>query len=316
MDLLFAMKVFTRVVETGSFTRAADALQLPPPTVSRTVQSLEAHFGTRLLNRTTRRLSITEDGNVCYERCVRLLDDVQDLEETVSQAKRSPKGRIKVNLPALMARSIVIPALPAFFAAYPEIEVEMGLTDRQVDIVEEGVDCVIRTGELGDSGLIARRIGQFSGTTCAAPSYLEKYGEPRTLEELQAHIGVNYVSSNSGRVRGWDFYVNGKVELVYMKSLISVNDADSYVTCGLAGLGIMKGSRYSLMEHIASGALREILTDYPPVPRPISLMYSPNRHLPRKVRVFIDWIVELFRSLPELQVKAAAVSSISSVSSG
>ena len=301
MDVFGAMKVFVRVVESGSFTKAADVLQLPPPSVSRTVQVLEEHLGTRLLNRTTRRISITEDGQIYYERCVKVLGDVDDMEASLSSAKISPRGKIKVSLPALMANTIVIPALPEFLNAYPEIEVEMALTDRQIDIVEEGVDCVIRVGELADSGLIAKRIGSFTGLIVAAPSYLKKYGVPTTLDDLKNHIAVNYVSGTSGRVQAWDFMVDGKIESIYMKGQVALSDANCYLACGIAGLGIMKGSHYSLDRYIQSGELCEILKDCLSPSRPVSILYPPNRHLSRKLRLFIDWITDVYRRVPALQ---------------
>jgi LysR family transcriptional regulator for bpeEF and oprC len=229
---------------------------------------------------------------------VRVLAEVDEMEAELTHAKLSPKGRLKVNMPSLIAKTMIIPHLPEFFERYPEIEIEMGLSDRQVDIVEEGVDCVIRTGELEDSGLVARRIGNMPRMTCAAPSYIEKYGVPTTLEELRDHIAVNYVSSNTGRVRTWDFLVDGQVETIEMAGMIAVNDVDAFVTCGLNGLGLLKGAVYSLMPYVRSGALCEILKDYPSPPRPISIMYPANRNLPRKVRVFADWVADVFAREP------------------
>jgi LysR family transcriptional regulator, regulator for bpeEF and oprC len=301
MDRFTAMKVFTRVVESRSFVKAGESLQLATPQISRTVQALEAHLGARLLNRTTRSISLTEDGEAYYERCIRVLADVDEMEAELTHAKLNPKGKVKVNLPSLIAKTVVIPALPEFFALYPEVQVEMGLSDRQVDIIEEGVDCVIRTGELEDSGLVARRIGNLPRATCAAPSYLEKYGEPKTLDDLREHVAVNYVSSNTGRVRSWDFLVDGRIETLHMRSVVAVNEVDSYVTCGLHGLGIVKGALFPFVPYIKTGALREILKDYPSPPRPISIMYPRNRHLPRKVRVFADWIADLFGRAPLMQ---------------
>ncbi|GLU35592.1 LysR family transcriptional regulator [Trinickia caryophylli] len=306
MDRFIAMKVFTRVVESRSFVKAGESLQLATPQVSRMVQSLEAHLGARLLNRTTRSISLTEDGEAYYERCLRVLAEVDEMEAELTNAKLNPSGKLKVNLPSLLAKTTIIPALPEFFAAYPDIQIEMGLSDRQVDIIEEGVDCVIRTGDLEDSGLVARRIGLLPRVTCAAPAYLEKYGEPETLEDLGEHIAVNYVSSNTGRIRTWDFLVDGKIESIDMRSMIAVNDVDAYVTCGLYGLGILKGALHPLSPYLQSGALRQILKDYPSPPRPVSIMYARNRHLPRKVRLFADWVADVFARSPLTQPVAAA----------
>lgn len=301
MDKLFAMKVFTRVVDSGSFVKAADMLQLPPPNVSRVVQALEQDLGVKLLNRTTRRIGLTEDGSHYYTRCLTLLNDIEDMEASLSSAKLSPKGKLKINLPASLGNRVVIPALPEFHAAYPEIELEMGLTDREIDIVEEGVDCVLRVGILEDSGLIARQIGLISIATAGAPGYLRKYGVPQTLEDLQHHIGVNYVSASTGRVRSWEFQVDGQPLALQMKSATSVNDAESYVRCGVAGLGLVKGSRLLMGPHFDSGELEEVLHAYRSPARPISILYAPNRHLTRKVRIFIDWLADLFMRDPRLQ---------------
>lgn len=301
MDRFAAMKVFTRVVESRSFVKAGESLQLATPQVSRMVQALEAHLGARLLNRTTRSISVTEDGEAYYERCIRVLAEVDEMEAELTHAKLSPKGKLKVNLPSLIAKTMIVPVLPEFFALYPDIQIEMGLSDRQVDVIEEGVDCVIRTGDLEDSGLVARRLGNIPRVTCAAPSYLEKYGEPKTLDELREHIAVNYVSSNTGRVRGWDFLVDDAVETIDMRSMIAVNEVDAYVTCGLYGLGLLKGPVFPLAPYIETGALRQILKDYPSPARPVSIMYPRNRHLPRKVRVFSDWVVDVFARMTLLQ---------------
>jgi LysR family transcriptional regulator for bpeEF and oprC len=301
MDRFIAMKVFARVVEAGSFSKAADALRLPPASVSRTLQALEAHLGARLINRTTRSISITEDGEAYYERCVRVLGEIDDMESSLSHSKLSPKGNVKVSLPAAMAKSTIIPAMPGFLDSYPDIGVELYLTDRQVDIVEEGVDCVIRVGAVGDVGLVAKRIGCYSQITCASPAYLDKYGEPKTLDDLENHLVVGYVMNNSGRVRNWEFDAEGEIRTFAPKNRIAVNDGDSYFACGLAGLGLIQGSSYTLAPYLESGALRQVLADYPSAPRVVSVLYAANRHQPRRVRVFIDWVAELYARLPAFQ---------------
>ncbi|MDR5743724.1 LysR family transcriptional regulator [Caballeronia sp. LZ029] len=302
MDRFLAMKVFARVVEAGSFSKAADALRLPPASVSRTLQALEAHLGARLINRTTRSISITEDGEAYYERCVRVLGEVDDMEASLSHSKLSPKGNVKVSLPTVMAKNTIIPALPEFFAAYPDIGVELLLTDRQVDLVEEAVDCVVRVGAVGDVGLIAKRVGAYTQITCASPGYIEKHGEPVSLDDLEQHLAVGYVLNNSGRVRNWEFVVDGETRIVAMKHKIAVNDGDSYIAAGVTGLGLIQSSSYTLDPLIRSGALREVLKEYPSYPRVVSVLYASNRHQPRRVRVFIDWVAELYGRLPSFQV--------------
>ncbi|GJH18251.1 LysR family transcriptional regulator [Caballeronia novacaledonica] len=309
MDRFLAMKVFARVVEAGSFSKAADALRLPPASVSRTLQALEAHLGARLINRTTRSISITEDGEAYYERCVRVLGEVDDMEASLSHSKLSPKGNVKVSLPTVMAKNTIIPALPEFFAAYPDIGVELLLTDRQVDLVEEAVDCVVRVGAVGDVGLVAKRVGAYTQITCASPGYIEKHGEPVSLDDLEQHLAVGYVLNNSGRVRNWEFVVDGETRIVAMKHKIAVNDGDSYIAAGVTGLGLIQSSSYTLDPLIRSGALREVLKEYPSYPRVVSVLYASNRHQPRRVRVFIDWVAELYGRLPSFQVSGKPNSS-------
>jgi LysR family transcriptional regulator for bpeEF and oprC len=304
MDRFLAMKVFVRVVESGSFSKAADALHLPPASVSRTLQALEAHLGARLLNRTTRSISITEDGEAYFDRCVRVLGEVDDMEASLSHSKLSPKGNVKVSLPQVMAKSTVIPALPEFFAAYPDIGVELLLTDRQVDLVEDAVDCVVRVGaigDIGDIGLVAKRIGAYTQITCASPGYIEQYGEPQTLDDLDQHLAVGYVMNKSGRVRNWEFVVDGETRSIALKHKIAVNDADSYIASGLAGLGLIQSSSYTLDPYLRSGTLRRVLAEYPTHPRVVSVLYAANRHQPRRVRVFIDWVADLYSRLPIFQ---------------
>ena len=301
MDKLLAMKVFIRVVDSGSFVKAADMLQLPPPNVSRVVQALELDLGVKLLNRTTRRVGLTEDGALYYASCVTVLGDIEEMESSLSSAKLSPKGKIKINMPTSLGKDIVIPALAGFYHIYPDIEIEMGLTDREIDIIEEGVDCVLRAGVLEDSGLIARPIGAIAIAAAAAPDYLRKHGVPLIPDDLHRHVGVNYVSASTGRVRPWIFMVDGEVRSIQMKGVISVNDVGSYVNCGVAGLGLIKGPRYLMAPHFDSGTLQEVLREYRSAARPISIMYPPNRHLTRKVRLFIDWLDGLFKSNPDMQ---------------
>lgn len=294
MDRLFAMKVFVRVVESGSFSKAAAALDMPGPTVSRHVQSLEAHLGTRLLARTTRRVTVTDDGLAYYDRCVQVLGEIDDMEADLGKARDTPTGRIRVSLPTAVAKHIVIPALPEFVDAYPDVRIDLVMSDRPVDLAGEGFDCAIRVGKLHNEGVVNKRVGEVWNMVCAAPDYLERHGEPKTLADLKHHIGINYISQATGRVLPWDFLVDGEPYPVQMKSVLTVNDADAYISCGLAGLGIVSGSSYILHAHTASGELRQILTRYNVKPRPINIIYAPNRHLPRKTRLFIDWFVDVY----------------------
>ena len=300
MDRLQAMQVFTRVVDTNSFTRAAETLDLPRASVTTIIQNLEAFLGTRLMHRTTRRLSLTPDGAAYYERCVRILADVEETEASFQSGNKKPHGKLRIDMPGSIGRLLVIPSLCEFHTRYPDIDLQLGLTDRPVDLLQEGVDCVVRVGALQDSSLVARRIGLFEGVTCAAPDYIERAGMPTSLEDLENHKAVNYFSSRTGRTLDWAFMVDGKEVEVKMKSIVSVNDADAYVTCGLEGFGLIQPALFMVLPHLRSGQLVEVLPELKPLPMPISAVYPHSRHLSPKVRVFVDWIAELFDRCPLL----------------
>ncbi|ANB76630.1 LysR family transcriptional regulator [Paraburkholderia phytofirmans] len=300
MDRLQAMQVFTRVVDTNSFTRAAETLDLPRASVTTIIQNLEAFLGTRLMHRTTRRLSLTPDGAAYYERCVRILADVEETEASFQSGNKKPHGKLRIDMPGSIGRLLVIPSLCEFHTRYPDIDLQLGLTDRPVDLLQEGVDCVVRVGALQDSSLVARRIGLFEGVTCAAPGYIERAGMPASLDDLDNHKAVNYFSSRTGRTIDWAFMVDGKEIEVKMKGIVSVNDADAYVTCGLEGFGLIQPALFMVLPHLRSGQLVEVLPELKPLPMPISAVYPHSRHLSPKVRVFVDWIAELFDRCPLL----------------
>jgi LysR family transcriptional regulator, regulator for bpeEF and oprC len=300
MDRLQAMQVFTRVVDTNSFTRAAETLDLPRASVTTIIQNLEAFLGTRLMHRTTRRLSLTPDGAAYYERCVRILADVEETEASFQSGNKKPHGKLRIDMPGSIGRLLVIPSLCEFHTRYPDIDLQLGLSDRPVDLLQEGVDCVVRVGALQDSSLVARRIGLFEGVTCAAPDYIERAGMPTSLEDLDNHKAVNYFSSRTGRTIDWAFMVDGKEIEVKMKGIVSVNDADAYVTCGLEGFGLIQPALFMVLPHLRSGQLVEVLPELKPLPMPISAVYPHSRHLSPKVRVFVDWIAELFDRCPLL----------------
>lgn len=301
MDRFQAMQVFTRVVDTNSFSLAADSLGLPRATVTTTIQNLEKRLQVRLLNRTTRKLSLTPDGAAYYDRCVRILADMADIEDSfATDAERGPRGRLRIDVPPSIGRDILVPYLCEFRSRYPDIELVIGMSDRPVDLVGEAVDCAIRVGELKDSSLIARRIGTFQGVTCAAPYYLEKYGVPHTLDDLRQHRAVNFFSSRTGRNIDWDFVVDGEIVEVRMNSMVSVNDGDAYIACGVKGFGLIQAPRFMVLPHLEAGRLVEVLPQWTPSPMPISAVYLQNRHLSPKVRAFVDWAAELFGSCPLL----------------
>lgn len=301
MDKLHAMRVFVRVVEANSFSKAADTLGLPRASVTTTIQNLEASLGVRLLQRTTRRLNLTLDGAAYLEGANRILSELEELESTFTTASKMPRGRLRVDMPGAIGRLVIIPSIHEFHQQYPEIDVMIGLSDRPIDLIQEGVDCVIRLGRLEDSSLVARRIGAMQQVTCASPEYLAARGAPQTIADLENHVAVNYFGSRTGRTVNMCFQRDGETVEVPMKGVVSVNDADAYVTCGLEGLGLFQPGRFMVLPHLRSGALREVLRDWRPPLKPISAVYPQNRHLSPKVRVFVDWLVELFERCPLLQ---------------
>jgi LysR family transcriptional regulator for bpeEF and oprC len=300
MDRLQAMKVFTRVVETNSFSRAADTLDLPRASVTVIVQQLEAHLKTRLLQRTTRRLNLTPDGAAYYERCVRILADIEETENAFATGSRGPRGKLRVDMPGAIGKLIVMPQVDAFHARYPDVELMLGFGDRPVDLIQDGVDCVIRVGTLQDSSLVARRIGVFQGVTVATPDYLERHGTPKTIEDLEQHVAVNYFRSSTGRLMDKTFVVDGEPVEVKMRGSIAVNDAEAYVATGLKGVGLIQAPRFMALPYLQSGELVEVLSQWKPLPLPISAVYPHSRHLSPAVRAFVDWVAELFERCPLL----------------
>jgi LysR family transcriptional regulator for bpeEF and oprC len=305
MNKLQAMEVFVQVVDAGSFTRAAEMMQLPKATVSTLVQSLESALSTKLLHRTTRQVTVTTDGAAYYERCLRILSDVRDAEESLSRTRLSPSGRLRVDAPTGLSSEILVPALPAFFERYPDIMLELGSSDRPVDLVEEGVDCAVRGGELWDTSLIARRVGVVNFLTAASPGYLEKYGTPQHPRDLDRHRCVNYFSAKNGKTYDWDFTRGDERIDVPMRGVIALNDSNAYVEAGLAGLGIIQMTDYLVHKHMETGRMVQILPDWTSDPLPIHVVYPQNRHLSAKVRVFVEWVAELFAANPYMRMGAA-----------
>jgi LysR family transcriptional regulator, regulator for bpeEF and oprC len=296
MDKLAAMQAFVRVVEAGTFTRAADSMQLPKATVTRLVQTLESHLQTKLLNRTTRRVTVTADGAAYFDRATRLLGELDELESGMTRAKVSPRGRLRIDVPASLGQLLLIPNLPEFHARYPEIQIDLGVSDRPVDLMSENVDCVLRGGEITDQNLVARRIGEFHLILCAAPSYLQKYGAPRAPQDLEGerHQMVNYLSHRTGRPYSLTLEKGSEKVEVNARHVLAVNDSTAGLLAGLAGIGITYTATFQAYPHIKSGALVPVLLDWCAETIPLYVVYPPNRHLSNKVRVFVDWVVELF----------------------
>ncbi|MBV8654026.1 MAG: LysR family transcriptional regulator [Alphaproteobacteria bacterium] len=292
MDRFEAMRVFTRVADRRSFTLAAQDLGLPRSTVTDAVKRLEARLGVRLLQRTTRHVSPTLDGEAYYRRCLVLLADLEDAEAAFGGAK--PKGPLRVDVHGTLARHFLLPRLPDFLAEYPEIELYMSEGDRLVDLVREGIDCVLRVGDLRDGDMIARRVAMLEEITCAAPAYIDRFGMPKTVDALDGHRVVGFHSSATGSLMPLEFVVDGVVRNVRLPATVSVNGAESLVAAARLGLGLIQVPRYHLEADFARGTLVPVLAAFAPTPTPVSLLYPRNRQLSPRVRVFIDWLVRGF----------------------
>lgn len=292
MDKLDSMRLFTRVVELRSFTQAAQDLDLKRSTVTDAIKQLEQRLNVRLLQRTTRHVSATLDGEAYYQRCLRILADVEEAEMAFAGAR--PKGILRVDVHGTMARYFVLPGLADFLARYPDIEMVLSEGDRLVDLVREGIDCVIRAGELKDSDMAARSLGQLEEITCASPDYLQRRGTPTTLEQLGGHQMIGYRSTATGGLLPLVFNVEGKMRSVTLPTTLSVTGAESMKEAARRGLGIIQVPKYGLAEDLQNGALVQVLPQFPPGSMPVSLLYPRNRQLSPRVRVFIDWMVKEF----------------------
>lgn len=306
MDKFSAMQAFVRVVEAGTFTKAADSMHLPKTTVTRLIQDLEKELDTKLLHRTTRKVAVTVDGAAYYEQASRLLGEVHELESSMSRAKASPRGKVKVDIPSSLGLAVIIPALPDFYARYPDIQLELGVSDRPVDLIAENVDCVVRGGEIKDQSLVAWRIGEVHVTACASPAYLKRHGVPRHPRELEnGHHTIRYMSPRDGKLYALKMCKDGEVVEVEGRHQLAVNDANAGVVAGLSGLGVLLTLSFLVQDHIRNGALEPLFTGWRTEAKPVYVVYPPNRHLSKKVRVFVDWVAELFAKHELIQRKSA-----------
>jgi LysR family transcriptional regulator for bpeEF and oprC len=304
MDKLKAMEIFVRVVETGGITRAADSLGIPKATATTLVQRLEAALGVRLLNRTTRRMSVTPDGAAYYERCIDILGRVRETEEALTRRHGAPRGRLRVNVPTLMARSVFVPALAQFFARYPDIELALACSERRADLIEEGIDCAVWSGEIEESSLVARRVGFLYFATCAAPKYVAAHGKPRHPDDLQHHRCINRFSPRTGKISDWIFSKDGARVQISLPGGIALDDENSYVAAAEAGLGIGQIPAFVLKDAMERGSLDLVLGDWFPEPAPLYVVYPQRQHLSAKLRVFVDWVAELIRNHDGIQLRS------------
>ena len=295
MDRIDLFHIFSRVVECSSFTRAANTLGIPRSSVSAAVQELEGRIGARLLHRTTRKVTPTQDGIAFYDRCQRIIADVEDTENLFRQTAAQPSGKLRIDVPGRIGRLIIAPALPDFLDRYSQIDIDLGVTDRAVNLVEDGVDCVLRVGPLSDSGLVARPIGELPLINVASPAYLERYGTPQTPADLGGHHAVNYASPSSGRVEDWEWIEDGTLRTLPMRGRVTVNSAEACIACCLVGLGLIQIPAYDVRRHLEAGELVEVMADYRAEPMPMTLLYPYRQHLSRRLQVFADWLEMLLK---------------------
>jgi DNA-binding transcriptional LysR family regulator len=303
MDRLDVMRLYTRIVDRGSFTLAAQDLEVPRSTATQVIKELEIRLGVRLLQRTTRSVRSTLDGEAYYQRCVAILGEIEDAESAFRDAK--PRGLLRVDVHGTLARHFVLPALPTFLAEYPELQLQMSEGDRLIDLVREGIDCVLRVGDLQDGAMIGRRVAMLTEVTCASPGYLARHAVPATLGDLDGHIAVAFMSSATGAALPLEFTVEGVSRNLVLPATVTVAAAESYVAAARLGLGLIQVPYYHVAADLAAGTLVEILPQHRPSPTPVSLLYPHRRQLSLRVRVFIDWLAREFAKHPEVSITAA-----------
>jgi len=297
MDRLRAFEVFASVVAKGSFTKAADALDTSPANVTRYVNELETHLGTRLLNRSSRRISLTESGRALHERCTGILEDVAEAEALASATALRPRGRLRINAPVSFGIRYLADLWPEFMRRYPEIELDIDLIDRVVDMVEEGYDLVVRVSPQGSTAHVARKLATSRNVVCAAPSYLERHGTPKTPADLAAHDCIGYSYAATGDE--WHFTdKDGRPESVRVRSVLRTNNGDTMRGAAIAGRGIMRPAKFMVADDLKAGRLVAILTDHHLPDTDLLAIYPSRRHVSAKVRVMVDYLSASFKGTP------------------
>ncbi|EOY5049897.1 LysR family transcriptional regulator [Serratia marcescens] len=292
---LLAIRVFNRVVETGGFTRAADSLGMPKATVTKLIQSLEDHLQTKLFQRTTRSVSVTREGECYYQNTVKWLADLEQMEGCLTESQSSPQGVLRIDTGGGTARRLLLPALPDFLARYPQIQIDLSVGDRVIDLISDSTDCVIRSGPLADSSLIARRLFDLDWVSCATPAYLARHGTPRHPCDLeQSFPMVHYRHPVNDRIHPQRYVERGKEIAIQQRYPVSINEGNALLAASLAGLGIIQIYRFMAQPHLERGELISLLHDWQPPPEQMYVVYPSNRHLSGKLRAFIDWAVETF----------------------
>src|SRR3990167_1362319 len=301
MDQIQSIRVFARVVEAGTFTKAAESLNLPKGTVTKLVQHLEARLKVKLLNRTTRRVTVTPDGAAYYERTVRVLNDLDDIEASMTNAQASPSGRLRVDVGSSVAREIIIPALADFFRRFPDIQLDLGVSDRSVDLLADNVDCVLRGGELLDQSLVARRVANVSLIAVASPAYLRAHGTPTHPEQLEReHTMVNHFSTRNRRPYPNEFEKDGQTLKISGRYKLALNESNAVTAAVLAGLGVAQMASLTALPLIERGELVRGLSDWTCMTIPLYVGDPPHRPLSAKVRAFVEWVAELLARHPQM----------------
>lgn len=295
MDRLFCMQAFVRVVEHGAFGRAADDLGTSRASVTQAIGQLEKRLGVRLLNRTTRRLSLTDEGRSYYDDCVRVLDQIAEVEDKLSGTRLVPRGRLRVSVPQSLVDTVFFPALTCFVERHPNLGVEVILTDRAVNLVEEGIDCALRSVEIPpDSGLVARRLCDVRWLTCASPGYLAVHGTPECIEDLAQHECIRFISPSTGRARDWMFEQDGQPKTCVPYGNLSLTSLGAATEAAAAGSGIAQVPDALAFSAILDGKLEPVLTRFVAMAPPIMLVYPGNRYLTAKVRAFGEFFADVF----------------------
>lgn len=301
MDRIDHLRIFVRIAACGSFSQAAEQLALPRATVSLAMQQLESRLGARLLHRTTRRVGLTPDGEALLDRASALIADMEDIEQQFRPSGRSIVGRLRVDVPSRIARLLMAPALPAFLAQYPQISVELGSSDRMIDLVHEGVDCALRVGNLTPSSLVARAVGAFEMVNCASPEYLQRHGTPAGPADLPHHLAVDYVSPTSGRAAPWEWQEGSQTRSSAVRSRVAVSNAETYIACALAGMGLIQVPLFDVREHLQAGELVEVMPQARPPAMPVNLVHPLRRHPSQRLQVFLSWATAVLQ--PSLAIR-------------
>lgn len=296
MDRIRQMEVFIQVMESGNFTRAATVLGLPRSTVSTLIQNLEDHLGTQLLRRSTRQMVPTDEGHEFLRIAREITDVVGDAEQMFRQTPCGIRGRLRIDMPSRIGRRFVIPALPTLLEQFPDLTIELSTTDRMVDLISEGVDCLIRVGTLQDSGVICRRLGDLQMLTCASPAYIARFGMPETVGCLTGHRMVNFGSSLPAEPANFDYQDAGGTVSIPMASVISVNNAEAYITAAIAGLGMIRVPAFDVRDLMKRGLLVPVLPQLRTTPMQLSLLYARRRNVPTRIAVFQKWVGALLQA--------------------